>query len=142
MPRQESAGSLREWVEDETRHIDVVASWESLNDTYDALRLTDPLSDTERLEEYKWIVQQMNSFLTKVRTSLLSCKDTEAMVDMLTATLNPKGKVELGTRRSLVYQKLRQQWMGMTIQRLRLMMAQETEEAEEEDDGWRDWADA
>ena len=141
MPRQESAGSLREWVDEETRHIDVVASWESLNDTYDTLRLADPLSDTERLEEYKWIVQQMNSFLTKIRTKLLSCKDMEAMVDMLTASFTPTGKVELGTRKALVYQKLRQQWMGTMIQRLRLMLAQEAEQAKEEQDGWRDWAD-
>lgn len=141
MPRQESAGSLREWVEEETRHIDVVASWENLNDTYDVLRLTDPLSDTERLEEYKWIVQQMNSFLTKIRTKLLSCKDMETMVDMLTTSFTPMGKVELGTRRALVYQKLRQQWMGTMIQRLRLTMAQEAEQAKEEQDGWRDWTD-
>ena len=72
MPRQESVGSVHDWVERETTHIDVVASWESLCGTYEALRFTDQLSDAERLDEYKWIVQQMNSFLSKVRTRLLS----------------------------------------------------------------------
>ena len=137
MPEQESTGSLREWVEEETRHIDVVASWESLNDTYDALRLTDPLSDTERLEEYKWIVQQMNSFLSKIRTKLLSCKDIEAMTEMLAKSINPIGKVELAERKSLVYQKLRQRWMMTKISELSLMQAQQ-EETEEEQDGWGD----
>lgn len=128
MPRQESAGSIREWIDEETRHIDVIASWESLNDTYDALRLTDPLSDAERLEEYKWIVQQMNSFLTKTRTKLLSCKDIDAMIEMLWASFTPMGKMELSTRRALVYQKLRQQWVRTEIMRLQTMQAQETEE--------------
>lgn len=139
MPRQESVGSIREWVEEETRHIDVVASWESLNDTYDALRLTDPLSDTERLEEYKWIVQQMNSFLTKMRTKLLSCKDLEAMVEMLGTSFTPMGKVDLSARRALVYQKLRQQWVRTEIMRLQTMLAQDMET--EEKDGWSDSRD-
>ena len=43
MPRQVSSTSMRDWVDEETRHIDVVASWESLCDTYDALRFTDQL---------------------------------------------------------------------------------------------------
>lgn len=132
MPRQESVGSLREWVEDETRHIDVVASWESLNDTYDVLRLADPLSDSERLEEYKWIVQQMNSFLSKMRTRMLSCKDIEAMIEMLSTSFTPTGKVDLSTRRSLVYQKLRQQWVRTEMVRLQTMQTQQMETEEKD----------
>lgn len=137
MPRQESVGSVRDWIEEETRHIDVVASWESLCDTYDALRFTDQLSDAERLEEFKWIVQQMNSFLSKTRTKMLSCKDIEAMVTMLSSSITPTGKVELAERKSLVYQKLRQRWMMTKISELSLMQAQQ-EETEEEQDGWGD----
>ena len=132
MPRQESAGSLREWIEEETRHIDVVASWESMNDTYETLRLTDPLSDTERLEEYKWIVQQMNSFLTKMRTRMLSCKDVDAMTEMLGQSFTPTGKVDLSARRALVYQKLRQQWVRTEIMRVQTMLAQEMETEEKD----------
>ena len=126
MTGQESDISIREWVDEETRHIDVVASWESLCDTYDALRFTDPLSDAERLEEFRWIVQQMNVFLTKIRTKLLSCKDMEAMVEMLGTSFTPSGKMDLSTRRSLVYQKLKQQWVRTTMMRITQMM--ETEE--------------
>lgn len=135
MNRQESAGiDVREWIDDETRHIDVVASWENLCDTYDALRFTDKLSDADRLEEFKWIVQQMNSFLTKMRTKLLSCKDVEAMVDALKASYTPAGKIDLSARRALVYQKLRQRWMGTMIGKMTMVMEQmETEE----EDGWQ-----
>ena len=133
MPRQVSSTSMRDWVDEETRHIDVVASWESLCDTYDALRFTDQLSDAERLEEYKWIVQHMNSCLTKIRTKLLSCKDPEAMVELLGTSFTPTGKMELSARKALVYQKLRQQWVRTEIMRLQTMLAQT--ETEEEQDG-------
>ena len=65
MTEPESTTSVRDWVEEETRHIDVVASWESLCDTYEALRFSDPMTDAERLDEFKWVVQQMNVFLSK-----------------------------------------------------------------------------
>ena len=132
MTEQESTTSIRDWVEEETRHIDVVASWESLCDTYDALRFTDPLSDTERLDEFKWIVQQMNVFLSKIRTKLLSCKDMEAMVEVLGQSFVPSGKMDLSTRRSLVYQKLKQQWVRTEIARIRTMLVQEMETEEQD----------
>lgn len=125
MNGQESVTSIRDWIDEETRHIDVVASWESLCDTYDALRFTDPLSDAERLDEFKWIVQQMNSFLSKIRTKMLSCKNPEAMVEMLMASMTPSGKVELGTRQALVYQKLKQQWLRTTAVRIQTMTMEE-----------------
>ena len=131
MPRQESVGSVRDWVEEETRHIDVVASWESLCDTYETLRFTDPLSDAERLDEFKWIVQQMNAFLTKVRSRLLTCKDQDAMMEVLGISMTPVGKVELGTRKALVYQKLKQQWLRTMMMRLQVMM-QETRTEEQD----------
>lgn len=133
MPGPESTTSARDWVDEETRHIDVVASWESLCDTYDALRFTDPLSDAERLEEFRWIVQQMNSFLTKTRTRLLSCRDEEAMLEVLGLSFVPSGKVELGSRKALVYQKLRQQWVRSAMARLSTMI--ETEKGGQ--DGWQ-----
>lgn len=132
MHRQElTIDLLRDWIESETMHIDVIASWESLYDTYESMKFTDVLSDEERLDEFKWIVQQMNSFLTKMRSKLLTCKDMEAMVSLLRKTYIPNGKVELGTRKALVYQKLRQQWIRTKILALETAM----EEQEEEQDG-------
>lgn len=128
MTGQESAISVHDWVDEETRHVDVVASWESLCDTYDALRFSDRLSDVERLEEFKWIVQQMNSFLTKVRTRLLTCEDADAMLKTLGSCLTPSGKMELSERKALVYQKLKQQWIRTTMMRLQAMEQARMEE--------------
>ena len=130
MTGQGSTTSLHDWIDEETRHIDVVASWESLCDTYDTLRFTDRLSDDERLEEFKWIVQQMNVFLTKVRSKLLSCRDMEAMEEVLGMSFTPSGRMDLSTRRSLVYQKLKQQWVRTELMRLQTMMAQQGQETE------------
>lgn len=130
MTGQESVTNIQQWIEIETRHIDVVASWESLCDTYDALRFTDQLADAERLEEFKWIVQQMNVFLTKIRKKMLSCKNLDAMIEMLEAAYTPAGKMELSARRALVFQKLRQQWIKTEIMRIEAI--KETEEQ----DGW------
>jgi hypothetical protein len=132
MTEQESTTNIRDWVEEETRHIDVVASWENLCDTYDALRFTDPLSDAERLDEFKWVVQQMNVFLSKIRTKLLSCKDLEAMIEVLGLSYTPAGKMDLSARRSLVYQKLKQQWIRTEIARIKTMMLQEMEMEEQD----------
>ncbi len=130
MTEPESTTSVRDWVEEETRHIDVVASWESLCDTYEALRFSDPMTDAERLDEFKWVVQQMNVFLSKTRAKLLSCKDMEAMVEVLGLSFTPSGKTDLSARRSLVYQKLKQQWVRTEIARIRTMMVQDMETEE------------
>lgn len=119
---------VNDWIVEETRHIDVVASWENLCSTYDALRFTDPLADEERLGEFKWIIHQMNSFLSKIRSKLLSCKDVEAMVEVLRKSFNPTGKMELSERKMLAYQKLKQQWIMSAMTKLSMMGEEQTEE--------------
>ena len=134
MRRQElTIDLLRDWIESETIHIDIIASWESLYDTYESMKFTDVLSDEERLDEFKWIIQQMNSFLTKMRSKLLTCKDAEAIVELLRKNYTPSGKMELSTRKALVYQKLRQQWIRTKILVMETAIEDETEE---EQDGW------
>lgn len=110
--------SIHDWVDYETRHIDLVASWESLCAAYDALRFVDQLADTERLEEFKWIVHRMNIFLSKVRTTLLSCEDANAMREVLSKAMSPSGKVELPDRKTIAYYKLKQQWVKTMLSKV------------------------
>lgn len=135
MTEQESStdvvrSPLYDWVDTETRHIDIVASWENLCSTYDALRFSDPLADEERLGEFKWIVHHMNVFLTKMRRKLLSCRNADAMMEALENSFTPVGKMELNERKSLAYQKLRQQWIMAAM--MKLMSLEDSEENEEE----------
>lgn len=112
---------LNDWIDEETRHIDVVASWENMCAAYDSLRFSDPISDIQRLEEFKWIVHQMNVFLSRTRTKLMTCKNSEAMSEILGNAMNPSGKVELNDRKSLAFQKLRQQWIMTMLSKLSMM---------------------
>lgn len=127
--------TLHDWVDIETRSLDVVASWESLCDTYEALRFVDTISDVARLEEFKWIIKEMNKFLTRTRKTLLTCQDASSMIVVLQKDLTPTGAMNLDGRKNLVYQKLRQRWITRTIATLR-----QYEEGQE--DGWTESGDA
>lgn len=104
-------GPLHDWIDAETRPIDVVASWETLCDVYRALEFSDPLSDTVRLEEFKWIVKEMNKHLTRSRSKLMTCRDFESARTALSNMFTPTGNVNVSGRRELAYQKLRQRWV-------------------------------
>lgn len=125
---------LHDWVERETRALDVVASWESLCSTYRVLEFSDPLNDSVRLEEFKWIIKQMNAFLTRQKKALIQCKDQDAMMVMLSKSLTPDGKVNLDSRKALAFQKLRQQWVMQMMSALEQVMETEGES----DNGWSD----
>lgn len=112
---------LQDWVQSETVHTDIVASWEGLCSNYEAMRFTDPLTDMERLEEFRWIVHNMNSFLSKIRRQLMTCQDEDAMLEVLSKALNPTHPVDLSTRKALAYQKMKQQWLIMTARKLEMM---------------------
>lgn len=119
-----SNDDLYSFVDKETTAFDVVASWESLCAMYRNLEFTDQLSDAVRLEEYKWIVKELNKFMTRARTKLMSCTSVDAMVKALNEMYTPTGKVSIENRKSLTYQKLRQQWVTGTKSRLE-QLAQE-----------------
>lgn len=113
--------SLHDWVDEETRHIGVIASWENLCSAYEAMRFTDELTDAERLEEYKWIVHMMNVFLTKIRTQLLTCQDRDAMFEVLKRWMEPVIPAKIPDRKTLAYHKLKQQWILNEVSKLSMM---------------------
>lgn len=126
---------LHDWVEGETRQIDLVASWESLCETYRMLEFTDPITDAMRMEEFKWIVSEMNKHLTRARRTLLSCRDRDAMEKVLSGMFSTATTVTC--RRELAYHKLRQRWVSQMLARLDLVA--ETMEEKEDEVGGADW---
>lgn len=124
---------LHDLVEQETHALDLVASWETLCEVYRVLEFSDPLSDSVRLEEFKWIIREMNKFLTRMRNKLMTCKDIDATITMLTESFVPAGKVTVDSRKALAFQKLRQQWITRF-----LMTMNQLESGKEEDYGWTD----
>lgn len=119
---------VNDWVEAQTRQLDVVASWESLCDTYRMLEFSDPISDTARMEEYKWIIAEMNKHLTRARRQLMSCKDLDSVRETLRKMFVPSGDVNISNRMALTYHKLRQIWVTQMLAELEMLEEQMKEE--------------
>lgn len=130
--------TVHDYVEQETRALDVVASWETLCEAYRMLEFSDEISDAVRLEEFKWIIKEMNKFLTRMKKKLLSCENAKAMRSALIESFTPTGKVTVDNRQSLVFQKLRQRWIKIVLQEITQMEEREEEDSE---DGWTDESD-
>ena len=127
--------ALHDWVENETRALDVVASWETLCDVYRTLEFNDSISDTMRMEEFKWIIGEMNKHLSRARRKLLTCTDPESMREVLTKMF-VSTEAKISNRMDLTYHKLRQMWVSQMIARLDSIMEQK---AMEENDGRTDF---
>lgn len=108
---------LNDWIESETRALDVVASWESLCDTYRILEFVDPISDTVRMEEFKWIIKEMNKHLSRARKQLMTCTDPEAARQVLLGMFSST-TTNISGRRELAYHKLRQRWVSRMLAQL------------------------
>ena len=129
--------SLHDWVENECRALDVVASWETLCDVYRTLEFNDPLSDAMRMEEFKWIIGEMNKHLSRARKKLLSCTDPETMVEVL-SKMYVSTEAKVSNRMDLTYHKLRQMWVTSMIAKLNTMMESMKEEKDGRTDYWND----
>lgn len=126
---------LHDWIENETRALDVVASWETLCDVYHTLEFNDPISDSMKLEEFKWIIENMNRFLTSARKKLHNCTNPESMKETLSRMFTSE-QAKVSDRRSLTYHKLRQMWVNRMIMTLDTKMLRE--ENEDGRDYWND----
>jgi len=131
--------ALHDWVENECRALDVVASWETLCDVYRTLEFSDPLSDAMRMEEFKWIISEMNKHLSRARKKLLSCSDPESMREVL-SNMFVSTEAKISNRMDLTYHKLRQMWVSQMISKVSSMMEQEimTEEENGRTDFWNE----
>lgn len=128
--------ALHDWVEAETRQLDVVASWESLCNTYKTLEFADQISDAVRMGEFKWIIAEMNKHLARMRRKLLSCRNPEAMMEVLEKTFSPVTTIT--NRQELAYQKLKQIWITQMLAQLEAIVTQERMEENAGDDSWNE----
>lgn len=130
--------ALHDWIENECRALDVVASWETLCDVYRTLEFNDPLSDAIKMEEFKWIIAEMNKHLKRARNKLLTCKDPDSMRETLSRMFVSTGST-VTNRMDLTYHKLRQMWVSRMIAQLDMMMETTKEEQENgRTDFWND----
>lgn len=135
---------LTQWIMRETQHIDLVASWEELCQTYRSMEFVDAVNDQTRIEEFKWIVKEVNRFLTNIRKKLLSCQSIDSVKAVLHQNFVPEGKVKLETRRDLVFQKHKQRWIQMMLvqtDEMKMQIAEQEAERKVQQNGWGDQSD-
>lgn len=127
---------LENWISNNTTHIDFVASWEELLNIYDVLRFTEDLSDQNRMEEFKWIIAEMNKFLTRMNTSMNGASDIISVIKVLQKHMNSQQPQNINTRKSLAYNKLKQRWVVQSINEMKQLWKSLYDEPEgEEEDG-------
>jgi hypothetical protein len=138
MPNSDSLSEslvLADWADKECRHLDLIASWEILVSAYDYLGFRDELSDELRLSEFKYVIGEMNKFLTRMRNGLMKTKDIDGAIAFLTHHANTADMGNVDGRPSVAYNKLKQRWIGQAISVLAASRppadAEEGEEADE-----------
>ena len=124
---------LANWADENTRHLDLVASWETLLSVYDVLQFIDPINDEIRLSEFKWIIGEINKFLTRMKSGLDKTSGVDAAVEYLKRYADTKDTTSIKARRELAYNKLKQRWVMQSINALLNYSDQLTFEREEDD---------
>jgi hypothetical protein len=106
---------LAEWADKECRHLDLVASWETLLTAYSVLGFQDVITDADRLAEFKLVIGETNKFLTRMRKGLMSAQSIDDAIAFLTSHANTRDMGDVSTRPSVAYNKLKQRWIGQSI---------------------------
>lgn len=109
---------LAEWAEEECRHLDVIASWETLLSVYEALGFDGPTDDIERITEFKIVIAEVNKFLTRMRNGLNKTTSIESAIEFLRNHANTKDATTLSNRPAVAYNKLKQSWIRQSISTL------------------------
>lgn len=120
------------WIDEECRHLDLVASWTTLNEQYEQCKFTDNISDQMRLQEFKQVIKETNKFLTRMRNALSRVADVDSAIEVLGKQFDSKDTENIIERWQLLYNMLKQSWIRSHIQQL-----QDMNESREEDYGWR-----
>ena len=89
---------------------DFQSMWFALNAKYEALSFQDNISDAERIQEYKYIVQQYRKFISGQHDAFMACISAEDMlmlIDSLLANAAEYGK----ERKEIAYNFMRDDWL-------------------------------
>ena len=122
------------WIEDNCRHLDLIASWDELVYIYEHMKFIDEINDSMRLDEFKSIIVETNRFLTRMKTGLLSCADLSSAIEYLKTQADTKDMGAIKTRPQVAYNRQRQQWVVQAIKVLSNTLQLMDAEREENED--------
>lgn len=116
----------------DTEPVDMITSWTVLCDVYKQLAFIDQLTDEERIAEFKKVVKEINRFLTRARSGMLSARTDTDVVDWLIEETKPKPQANYDHRYQIAFYKLKQEWLTQQLRKYVWLIEQN--EAEEETD--------
>jgi hypothetical protein len=107
-----------------------IAYWHEIKSVYESMGFSDDLSDSQRIEEYSYIAEQVNKFVSSKKTQVLRHGDNldriEAEVEAIAAKLTDKAS----TRKQLVYIALRDSWVIQLHSNVQYLQQQRIEDDE------------
>jgi hypothetical protein len=102
-----------------------------LNSKYKELDFTDEISDSERIAEYKWIAGQFNKYISKQQSVILQHGTREKMM-LEVESLIEKTQEYGDTRKAIVYNIVRDDWLHNFYELLAVYDSGEDEDEEED----------
>ncbi|WP_299315073.1 hypothetical protein [uncultured Halomonas sp.] len=124
---------LADWAEQECRHLDLIASWETLLTLYEVLGFMGPDNDEDRLAEFKQVIGELNKFLTRMKNGLKGTRDISDAIEFLAGHANTVDMNAVRTRATVAYNKMKQQWIAQSVSVLQMAQANNAEEGERDD---------
>ena len=110
---------------------DFQSMWFALNAKYEALAFKDDISDSIRIQEYKYIVQQFRKFISGQHEAIMECVSAEEMLQLIDTMLS--NAAEYGKeRKEIVYNFVRDDWLYEVQNYIMQVMYEEGVEEEDE----------
>lgn len=91
------------------RARDFESMWFICKATYENLGFKDA-TDQQKIDEYKWIVQQLRKYMFSKQEPIMSCKDLEAMINEVDVLIS-KASEYGDERKVIVYNFMRDHWL-------------------------------
>lgn len=114
------------------RAKDFRGMWSTLNAMYDELRFDDKITDNQRIDEYRWIVQQLRKYMFSKQDDILGCQSLEDMIDKVDSLIS--NAAEYGEdRKHIAYNFLRDQWLFEVRNYMSTMLIEYSDDMEEEE---------
>lgn len=110
---------------------DILGYWDNIKQRYSAMGFNDDLSDRERIDEYDYITQQMNKFISRHQDQILADADLERMLAEV-SDIHSKATLNGRERKMLVYFSMRDEWLRTLTQVIGTFL--EANETEDEDE--------
>lgn len=131
MPESSALLRLKQSLEMAFVPRDFQGMWYGINAKYKALDFKDNISDSIRIQEYKYIVHQFRRYIANKREAIMSCESAEDMIMMLNSMYDNSD--EYGEERKVVvYNFLRDDWIMEVIGYIQQFLYEQAENEEVE----------